>query len=184
MAAATIADGRLRRYHLDGGNWTTDVAAEAQITTTALRENAAAPITFTCGTIGSGERLGGDRDEDGLRDGDDCAPGDPANLAPGQVADLLLSHQAGTTGLSWNAQTAAGPSVRYDLLGGDLSALPTSGLTATSCVASEIEGTTHDDLQAAPASGNGYYYLIRAGNPCGGGELGPGREALESLACP
>jgi DNA-binding beta-propeller fold protein YncE len=184
LTAATIADGRLRRYHLDGGNWTTDVAAEAQITTTALRENAAAPITFTCGTIGSGERLGGDRDEDGLRDGDDCAPGDPANLAPGQVADLLLSHQAGTTGLSWNAQTAAGPSVRYDLLGGDLSALPTSGLTATSCVASEIEGTTHDDLQAAPASGNGYYYLIRAGNPCGGGELGPGREALESLACP
>ena len=40
--------------------------------------------------------------------------------------------------------------------------------------------------EANPKSGDGYYYLIRAGNPCSSGDLGPGtgREILDALTCP
>ncbi len=125
-------------------------------------------------------------DEDSLPDGDDCAPADPATLvAPSAVLDLTVVHQAGTTTLGWDDQSGTtGPSLRYDLLGGDLSSLAVSGLATTACVVSTLENATHEDLRPDPLAGDGYYYLIRAVNPCGVGDLGAGREALESLVCP
>ena len=85
------------------------------VTTQTLREGAASPITFTCATIDSGKRLGGDRDEDLVLNGDDCAPADGDTWAqPVCITDLLLAKQ-GSTVLSWDDQgLSVGPSVRYD----------------------------------------------------------------------
>ena len=184
LVAATVADGRLRRYHLSGGTWVTDVAGEPPLTTVALRENAAAPVTFTCATLDAGQRLGGDRDEDSFLDGDDCADGDAQTwLVPAGVDSLLLSKTA-TTNLTWTDQSAAiGPSVRYDVLGGNVSDLNVSGIGNTTCFADDLADATFDDLQADPPAGDGFYYLIRVRNPCGVGDLGAGREPLLTLDC-
>ncbi len=60
LTASTFNDGRVRRYSFSGGSWKTDVQGEAQVSTADLRANAGGPITFLCGTLGSGPRLGGD----------------------------------------------------------------------------------------------------------------------------
>ncbi len=79
LVASGPSGGRLRSWYLNGGIgsgglWTTDVAGEAQVTTAALRQAAAGPVSFLCPTLGSGVRLGADRDEDGHLNGDDCRP--------------------------------------------------------------------------------------------------------------
>ena len=40
------------------------------------------------------------------------------------------------------------------------------------------------DSRALPAPGDGYWYLVRAANPCGPGTFGPGREGIADLDCP
>ena len=85
LVATARGGGRVRGWYLNGGgatggSWTTDVAAEPQVTTTALRQNAGGALTFLCATVGSGVRLGADLDEDGLLNGDESLRGtDPAN---------------------------------------------------------------------------------------------------------
>jgi hypothetical protein len=74
LVASTEQGGRLRSFHLASGAWVTDVAAEAPIGTSALRGSAEGTITFLCAPIDSGPRMGGDRDVDGVRDGDDNCP--------------------------------------------------------------------------------------------------------------
>jgi len=56
-------------------------------------------------------------------------------------------------------------------------------LAATACVAGEL-GTSYTDSRPDPAPGDGYFYLTRGHNACGGGDAGPGREALEAVECP
>jgi DNA-binding beta-propeller fold protein YncE/mono/diheme cytochrome c family protein len=78
LVVSARSGGRLRGYYLNGGLttgglWTTDVAGEPQISTGALRQNAGGPLTFLCATIGSGVRLGADRDEDALLNGDEIS---------------------------------------------------------------------------------------------------------------
>jgi hypothetical protein len=160
------------------------VADEPPLTTLALRENAAAPITFTCATLEAGQRLGGDRDEDSFLDGDDCAAGDAQTwLAPTGVDDLLLA-KTGATSLTWTDQgPSIGPSVRYDVLGGNLSDLDLSGIGNTICFVEDLADATFEDLQADPPAGDGFYYLVRVRNPCGVGEMGAGRESLLTLDC-
>lgn len=185
LVAATIADGRPRSYHLVAGAWVTDVAGEPAVSMTALREGAQGPITFTCSPGGSGARLGGNRDEDVVLDGDDCAVDDAATWrAPVTVTHLSLGGAAPTL-LTWDdQQTGTGPSLRHDVLGGELSALRGSGVTATSCIDGSLAATSFTDERPDPAPGEGYYYLIRAVNPCGSGPLGPGLEPIQNLACP
>jgi len=183
LVAAARSDDRLRQYHLSGGSWTTDVGGEPPLTTQALREGAQSPLTFTCTPLGSGMRLGGDRDEDSVLNGDDCAAADATTWAePATVGDLLWNADVQ---LSWSDQSpAVGPSVRYDILGGDLSALHSVGISATACVDDGLAAPMYDDPRPDPSPGDGYYYLIRATNPCGVASLGAGRERLEELACP
>jgi YVTN family beta-propeller protein len=60
-----------------GGDFDSDVEAEAALTDVALRALAASPgqeLTYTCVPPGSGVRMGIDRDEDTVRDGDDNCP--------------------------------------------------------------------------------------------------------------
>ncbi len=185
LVASAIQDGRLRSYHLSDSLWVTDVAAEPALTTTALRQAADSPITFTCATISEGPRLGGNRDQDVVLDGDDCVADDPESWrTPVTVTGFVIGGVAPTT-LAWDPQAATtGPSLRYDVLGGSLLDLQLSGIGATGCVESALEEATWDDTRAAPPAGNGFYYLVRARNPCGSGPLGPGREPIQDLSCP
>ncbi len=183
LVASAIVDSRLRNYHWSNGGWVTDETLEAPLSTPALREGAESPITFTCATLGAGPRLGGDRDEDGVLNADDCAEADGETLAEPQLVGALMLAKPGVARLTWNDQgPAVGASVRYEVLGGALSALLSTGIGATGCLASGLTGPPYDDSQTPPA-GDGTYYMIRAVNPCGTGDLGPGRESLATLDC-
>ena len=76
-----------------GGQWISDLASEAAITSAQLRALAAAghEMTMTGVPPGTGTRAGIDRDRDGYRDADELAagsdPGDPASTPVTAVGD-------------------------------------------------------------------------------------------------
>jgi hypothetical protein len=185
LTATTVSGGRARAYHLSGGSWVTDLFGEPQVATNDLRENATAPITFTCATLGSGARLGGNRDEDVVLDGDDCAAGDPETWIEPVEVDALVIERDPATLVAWTEQASvAGPSVRYDVAGGLLSDLRSMGLAAaTACLTGDVEPVVYEDPRPDPAPGDGYFYLARAANPCAVSGFGSGREALDPLVC-
>src|SRR5262245_24800456 len=84
VVKATVAGKQRGWVRLLGGAFQSDKAAEPPLSDAALRALAATPgqeLTYTCVPPGSGPRMGIDRDEDGVRDGDDNCP-ETAN--PGQ----------------------------------------------------------------------------------------------------
>ena len=185
LTATTLSGGRARAYHLSGGSWVTDDSGETAVATNDLRQNATAPITFTCATLGSGPRLGGNRDEDVVLDGNDCAADDPETwTAPLEVDGLGVERNPSTL-VAWTEQASvAGPSVRYDVAGGLLSELRSLGLAAaTSCLAGDLDVAEHEDSRSDPAVGDGYFYLVRAENPCAVAGFGSGRETVDPLIC-
>jgi YVTN family beta-propeller protein len=192
LVASARSGGRPRTWYLDGGIgsgglWTTDMAGEPQVSTAALRQGAASPVTFTCGTIGSGVRLGSDRDLDGHLNGDDCADGDATTFAPTVEVTNLTVAGAGPTTIAWDGQASAPGvgAVLYDVAGGILSELRVSGLAAsTACLAGGLGAPSYDDTRPDPPIGEGYFYLSRATNACGSGGFGPGLEAIDPLTCP
>ena len=161
-----------------------DALADAPLTTTNLRQSATAAITFTCTPLGSGPRLGGDRDEDATLDGDDCAAADAgAFLAPAEVSALTVGQAISTT-LSWSEQAGStGNGVLYDVLGGDLANLRSLGVSATVCRAAGLSAATHVDMLTDPVPGAAHFYLVRARNSCGTATLGSGRESVDTLVC-
>jgi len=192
LVAYAPSSTRTRTFYLNGGIgsgglWTTDVASEPQASTAALRQGAAGPLTFLCATIGSGVRLGADRDLDGHLNGEDCSPGDALApyLAPVEVAGLSVG-SASPSHLSWSDEPAGtGPGLVYDLAGGGLVALHASGPgAASSCLVSGLAATGYDDTRANPPAGDGYFYLARGRNSCGAGSFGPGSQGLDPLVCP
>jgi hypothetical protein len=181
---------RARTYYLNGGIgtgglWTTDVTGELQLSTSQLRSGAAGPVTFVCVPMGEGVRMGADLDEDLHSNGEDCAAGDAGAWAPAtEVAGLMVG--TGTpTRLTWEEQaTAAGPGVAYDTAGGGLLALHASGLGASaSCLSGNLAAGIFDDTRPDPPVGDGYYYFAGSRNACANGGFGPGRGALDALAC-
>jgi YVTN family beta-propeller protein len=191
LVAAVPSPSRLRTYFLDGGggtggSWTTDVTGEAQVGTSALRSGAVGPLTFLCVPIGEGIRLGSDLDEDGRRNGEDCAAADPGSWAPAAEVAALVVAEGSPTHVSWLDQAPqTGPGVRYHVAGGALSVLRTSGLdAATSCLSGELAVNGFDDGRPDPSLGEGHFYLARAQNGCGSGGFGPGRAVIEDLDCP
>jgi YVTN family beta-propeller protein len=186
LVATTSMGGRVRSFHLSGGVWVTDVAGEASLTTVQLREQAQGPVSFLCAPLDSGVRLGGDRDEDNVLNGDDCASADPETWNPPQQATGLSVGKGTSTHLAWDElASSAGPSMRYELLGGDLSDLRALEIsTATGCVAGDLADPQFDDTRPAPAAGEGLYYLVRGRNVCDVGATGAGRESLDPLTCP
>ncbi len=185
LTATALVGGRMRSYRLSGGVWHTDVTGEMPLSTAALRLGAEGPITYLCATPGSGLRLGGDRDEDAVLDGNDCAPADPLAWAPAVEVAGLAANGASPTMLLWTDQAgAAGPGIRYDVVSGSILDLRSAGLVAaTSCLASDVPGASYSDSRANPSAGDGIYYLARAENACGPGGFGAGRGALGSLEC-
>ena len=190
LVASAPSAARLRNYYLNGGiasggEWTTDVAGEAPVSTQALRTGAAGPVTFLCVPLGEGIRQGADLDEDQFLNGDDCNLADSGAWAdPAEVTNLSLSSGAPTQ-LGWDEQaTATGPGVNYEVVGGLLTGLRSAGLAAaTSCLAGGLVANAYDDARPIPPIGDGYYYLTRARNSCAEGGFGPGRGTLGVLSC-
>ncbi len=133
---------------------------------------------------GIGDACDPDRDGDGVPNESDCAPDDPHAFAqPPEVAALAFGPGAAT--LSWSsAQRSAGSGTTYDVLRGDLSALPV-GSGSSSCTASGAPDTTITDSET-PAPGDGWWYVVRGHNVCGAGTYGFASDSTEraSPACP
>ena len=191
LVAFAPGGGRVRTYYLNGGIstgglWTTDVSTELQVTTAVLRQNAAGPVTFLCATLGSGIRLGADRDLDGHLNGEDCSPGDPVApyRSPLEVTGVTIDSST-PTHLAWSDEpTGTGPGLVYDVAGGGLSALHAAGLGAsTACLAGGLAAPAYDDARLNPPAGDGYFYLARGKNSCASGPFGAAPQAIDALAC-
>jgi DNA-binding beta-propeller fold protein YncE len=186
LTAAALSGGRMSAWRLEGVMWIPDVTGGTALSTTQLRETAEGPLSFLCATIGSGQRLGGDLDEDTFLNGDDCGPADAGAWAePVEVVHLAVD-EGSPTHLGWDGQeSATGPGLTYDVAGGTISGLASAGLDlATSCIGFDLAAPEFDDARPDPASGDGYYYLVRAVNSCLTATFGPGREFLDALICP
>ncbi len=184
LVASTLSGGRLRTYHLASGSWRTDVSGEASVSLAQLRTAASSPITFMCGPLMSGERLGGNLDEDVVLDGDDCGPADPDSWRSPETVTGLALEKLLPLRLGWDDQaTVAGPSLRYELLTGEIDMLAIDGVDSASCLTGEITAAETQDPRVDPAPGAGFYYLIRTTSPCGTGAMGAGRIALDAVEC-
>jgi hypothetical protein len=98
---------------------------------------------------------------------------------PGEVRSITFVDAAT---LAWLPPTAAGGlSPRYEAVRADA---PT-GFDVATCVASGTTDATTVDT-AVPGEGAGFYYLVRATNPCGGGTLGAASDGAPRFAraCP
>jgi glucose/arabinose dehydrogenase len=135
---------------------------------------------------------GQDPDGDGVANSCDCANSDgSAWSATVEVPRVRLFGHVTTT-LGWDAQRAAtGAGVRYAVVSGSLSALRSSGTFAGACtLGSSLAPSRVMDARAVPAPGQGYFYLVRAGNACGAGTFGDStlhpdpRNAIDSALPP
>jgi hypothetical protein len=125
-----------------------------------------------------------DDDNDGVADASDCAPFDPTLSGPPPEVAGVHVDKAGGTSLVW---TSGGPGV-HDVASGNLGTLRSDGnVGAATCAQNDQAGTTWTDPRPDPASGQGYYYLVRRQNICGAGTYGQatgGAERAPVAACP
>jgi hypothetical protein len=111
-----------------------------------------------------------DDDNDGVPDGEDCAPLDDTASVPAIEVDGVLAHGGPTTLLIWADQ---GPGFRYDVAGGFVpELLADQDTTGAACLSDDEPSASFQDTRPAPASGSPYYYIIRAQNACGAGPYG------------
>jgi hypothetical protein len=128
-----------------------------------------------------------DDDADGLAECEgDCDDGDPSTLdVPEEVT--LLTVEAAPTLIHFESQDGSmGESTTYSMVAGKLSDLAGTGdFDLAWCVGSFPDSPATDGA-ADPAPGNGYYYLIRAGNGCGTASYGSGSDGVERAidVCP
>ncbi|HYV20597.1 MAG TPA: FG-GAP-like repeat-containing protein [Verrucomicrobiae bacterium] len=116
-----------------------------------------------------------DTDGDGVADAADCDPtGAAAWALPGEVANVTLAPAAGpgsATRLAWPEPSFTGGStVQYDVLRSDSAWYFDWG--SLTCLETN-DGVDREALDATtPPAGGAWYYLVRAGNACGEGDLG------------
>jgi hypothetical protein len=117
-----------------------------------------------------------DADRDGMRDELDCAPADGTAFAvPREVGGVRF--RSGTL-LEWNSAVAgSGSGARHEVMRGALSQLPTGSGSAETCLASDAPARALTD-ETIPATGTGFYYLVRASNACGTGTFGSGSSGV------
>ena len=111
-------------------------------------------------------------------DGNACTTGDACNggsrlgtagSIPGDVSSVSASKDGGTATFNWDA--TAGATV-YEMLRGRVQDWPVGSNPATeTCLAGNVVVTTASD-DTVPATGEGYWYLVRADNACGRGSYG------------
>ncbi len=175
LVASALDNGQLRHLHLKSGVWERDVTA-APVSTTTLRTDADGPVTFLCTPLGSGARLGGDRDADAVRDFDDCSPADPSlKAAPSVVSGVAFD---GLGLLTWTLLDAqAGSATTYDVAGGLLSDLAASGVGLATCLAGDLAGPSYDDTRPDPATGDGSSTCYADGTRAGTAATAPGERS-------
>jgi VCBS repeat protein len=111
-----------------------------------------------------------DADHDGVRDELDCASTDATAFSVPREVRSVRFLPGGV--FEWNSAVAgSGSGARYDVVRGSLSQVG-SGSAAT-CLANDVSASTLTD-ETSPATGAGFYYLVRASNPCGTGTYGLG----------
>jgi PA domain len=110
-----------------------------------------------------------DDDNDGVADGGDCAPLDAGAFAiPVEIVGLSL---ASITSMSWSsAASGSGSDTVYDVVRGSIAELPVSSGGSTTCLGQTA--STSFTVSASPASGSGFWYLVRGTNVCGNGGYG------------
>jgi hypothetical protein len=102
---------------------------------------------------------------------------------PPELSGLHVDGHAGTT-VSW---TASGGTAVYDVVSSTLSDLAVNGTPTATCLANDVATASYVDVQADPAPGAGYYYLVRTQNACGTGTFGfssSGPERVPTAGCP
>jgi hypothetical protein len=133
-----------------------------------------------------GDACDPDVDGDGVPNAQDCQPFDPSLSGPSPEVDGLVVTKAAVTSVSWAIVPGAASS--YDVIGGVLSALRSTGSSAdASCQVDDVVLATWDDVRPDPAEEDGYYYLVRGTNACGGGTYGAassGAERIPASPCP
>gem|GEM_PF-2173315 len=112
-----------------------------------------------------------DSDADGAADAADCAPWNPGSFAtPG--AGLTMQIAANRRTLSWTSLAAgSGSGTFYDVARGRLGQFPVGAGAAETCAGSGVGGLSLDE-PTAPATGTGFWYLVRGHNACGVGLYG------------
>jgi len=112
-----------------------------------------------------------DSDGDSFADACDCAPDDAAIWAPPtEVEDLMLTHAAGSTELSWTAVSGSGlGAIVYDALRSSTTVFA----LGPDCIESDDgSDTIATDTEDPAAPGDVFHYLVRADNACQSGTLG------------
>lgn len=138
---------------------------------------AANPDQLNSDTDASGNVCDSDDDNDGVADGSDCAPLDPAVAgAAGPASGLGWS---GKTGLSWSRGAGAETSNVYR------NAFDATFEPGWTCRAAGLTGSSYSDTQT-PAPGLGYSYVVTAKNRCGESAAGTDSDggARAITACP
>jgi hypothetical protein len=125
-----------------------------------------------------------ENDDGDLRgDACDCAPSDgTAFEVPFEIQGLVMLD---ATTLEWESDAAnSGSGTLYDVMRGSVSGLPTS--YDGTCIDPGVGGVSSSDTDPPPASGQGYFYLVRGSNVCGDGTYGYASDLAERLstACP
>ncbi|MDH3285181.1 MAG: thrombospondin type 3 repeat-containing protein [Acidobacteriota bacterium] len=117
---------------------------------------------------GTGDVCDGDDDNDGVGDGSDCAPFDPAAWSIAGQSSSLGFLPGSKTDLSWTAGSQAAVSNLY------IGSMGPSFSAAWSCLAADLPGSTYTDSTELSA-GQGLHYLATAENACG--ESGAGEDS-------
>ena len=127
-----------------------------------------------------GDACDDDDDNDGVPDGEDCAPTNPFASTEAGPAEDLGWMETGDSTMNWVKGQGATFSNIYR---GDL----TMGVPASwTCLQSNIFGTTHNDTDV-PDPDQGYSYVISSENSCGETEAGTDSEGdprYPEFACP
>jgi hypothetical protein len=177
VAHAPVA-GTVRGWRLFEASFEPDAADEPPLSESELRQSAEGPVTFTCGTLGSGVRLGIDRDLDSYLNADDCRDDSPETWQPPpRVRRVRVIDDPSATTIAWDPLEEPGAEESsFDVLGGDLSGLLSQGLSSLQCLGIRVMGLSYEDSRPDPPPGDGHYYLVRSVNGCGTGPLGHDRD--------
>lgn len=179
LIAKGVVGGQRRGalYDLVSGTFRPDRAGDPVLTDAELRARALVPgqeVTYTCVPPGSGLRMGIDRDEDGVLDGDDPSVSEPTTRIAGKK--LLLRDKDGAPEKRRLVLLSRDPSLSVSAAGSPVAsgarlrvANPTTGEEA------RIElPSSHWEGLGSPEGSKGYRYKNPFG-PCISAKLVPGK---------
>jgi uncharacterized repeat protein (TIGR01451 family) len=145
-------------------------AGSPLVNTISVTAGTSDPVAANNSVSGSTTIVGSASCDDGISCTTDSCNGatSACEHAPVPIAEASGLRFTSKTALTWDT---AGSGFRYDLSRGLLSQLPVGGGAAESCIASGVATTSASDSQT-PAPGAGFWYLVRAKNPCSAGSYG------------